>query len=644
MSAHAVVARDPGNKETDAAALRAIAQGAVSVELFTLPLYMTAMYSIQGMHAITSASSNLYQGRLWPGAKPSAAPDTPNKQAFNILYSIFIEEMLHLQMAANMATAIGVTVSFGQLQNSDNGWTCYGPAKTVIPNIIDLQDLKENNDLKVDVDGLTERQCALFKVIEESEDTAKTRIQDDKLAKYFPQAPFANWKSGDALPMFGSIGHMYQCYHDYLGLTYSDGTTLWDYVIDRDGKQNDLFNIRGSSSHPLKEYPGFSTTLDLSDPKAALAQMLDMMDAITDQGEGSTLNKIENNEVKTEYRADDEALKRDYPSYSDTGRPLPSASAQARAGNDKEDHYQRFIDLGALVPKVTTWAQWHQSVGVWTEQDLQPDPAIKPPYDLPSAADVAKALNDLNSDTNRANTFDVLSKASVGSIAGITTVLDQYWAKGSTVSFPSPSMTGSGDRLSIIWAVLGKAPDLAHGASPKSPGLQHACQSLAWNQEEGKQGYGTNSCADVGLYHSCRGSNNCSAQGGCGFVQSICGGGSCSTPKQAVKGSVGGGCGLPVPDSNVYSSPSDNKCKTFGGCAVPMSASQLFPDSGIMMLYDFNAQSKAKPIGSMAYEKGEQVHEVAYRAFRKVMDFRQQPVPDNPQPPTALRLAFPPST
>jgi hypothetical protein len=32
---------------TDTAAVRAIAQAAVSVELFTIPLYMTSMYSIQ---------------------------------------------------------------------------------------------------------------------------------------------------------------------------------------------------------------------------------------------------------------------------------------------------------------------------------------------------------------------------------------------------------------------------------------------------------------------------------------------------------------------------------------------------------------------------------------------------------------------
>ena len=42
----AQAARDPSHKPTDVAALRAIAQAAVDVELFTIPLYMTSLYSI----------------------------------------------------------------------------------------------------------------------------------------------------------------------------------------------------------------------------------------------------------------------------------------------------------------------------------------------------------------------------------------------------------------------------------------------------------------------------------------------------------------------------------------------------------------------------------------------------------------------
>ena len=36
-----------------------------------------------------------------------------------------------------------------------------------------------------------------------------------------------------------------------------------------------------------------------------------------------------------------------------------------------------------------------------------------------------------------------------------------------------------------------------------------------------------NSCAEPAVFHTCIGSNKCKAQGGCGFVQKISGGGNC---------------------------------------------------------------------------------------------------------------------
>ena len=103
VSASAEALRDPSSKETDAAALRAIAQAAIEVELFTIPLYMSAAYSIQGMHQITSKENAFYEGRLWPGPDTVADPKTPNERAFNTVFSVFVQEMLHLQLAANMA-------------------------------------------------------------------------------------------------------------------------------------------------------------------------------------------------------------------------------------------------------------------------------------------------------------------------------------------------------------------------------------------------------------------------------------------------------------------------------------------------------------------------------------------------------------
>src|ERR1044072_235530 len=99
----ALTGRDSGFIDTDIRVVRWIAQAAVNVELFTIPLYMTSLYSITGMHPITGQGNAFYKGRLWPGAKTSSEPRTANEKDFNLLFSVFIQEMLHLHMAANIA-------------------------------------------------------------------------------------------------------------------------------------------------------------------------------------------------------------------------------------------------------------------------------------------------------------------------------------------------------------------------------------------------------------------------------------------------------------------------------------------------------------------------------------------------------------
>jgi len=72
VSPAALVLRPASQKPVDASAVRAVAQAAINVELFTIPLYMGALYSIVGTHQITSPGNAFYQGRLWPGLGPTA--------------------------------------------------------------------------------------------------------------------------------------------------------------------------------------------------------------------------------------------------------------------------------------------------------------------------------------------------------------------------------------------------------------------------------------------------------------------------------------------------------------------------------------------------------------------------------------------
>ena len=61
-------------------------QAAVDVELWTIPLYLTALYSIQ---SVSSGNQSAY---------PKYA---------KLIESVVIEEMLHLQLACNVCNAVG---------------------------------------------------------------------------------------------------------------------------------------------------------------------------------------------------------------------------------------------------------------------------------------------------------------------------------------------------------------------------------------------------------------------------------------------------------------------------------------------------------------------------------------------------------
>jgi hypothetical protein len=681
VSASAQAPRDASNVATDAAALRAIAQAAVEVELFTIPLYMTALYSIQGMHQITGAGNSFYLGRLWPGPATTAKPVTANEKAFNIVFSVFIQEMLHLQLAANMATTINPNgaapdfTSAALMDPTTHAWTCYGPGLTVIPHIIDLTDTIGQQQVRVNIGALSREQLQLFLVIEQPDGAARADIQPSKVGDYFPTVPFAGWTAGQPLPMFGTIGWMYQCYFDYLNLKYSDGSTLWQHVFNDGGQQNDEFNAFAGASHPMREFMGFEASVAQTYPDIAFAQMGLMMDAITDQGEGSTLvEKLRLargaglQATQPQYQADVIALKSDYPSYSDAGDLAPSADAVARGDNDIHDHYECFQEiLGSYVDDVVTWPQWLAGHGPWTAADLTTSD-YKPNPQIPAPEDVAGALNLLATPPPGApDYYKLLSQTSIGSIAGVTTVLNAFWSaqaqSQSPVPFPFPSMSGSGDRMAVCWAVFGKAPDLSIGLEPPADGvLYHSCQGIDYNGAAGN--LGQNSCAEVTVFHTCRGSNGCHAQGGCGFVQLTTGGGNCSSamstatakamrtysdpsrcsPPQGPNLSMGGCNPFAGP---AYSAPGDNKCATFGGCAVPISASQVFPKTGNMQLFGFQKvggkwTSVLLQGQQVDFAVGENVHDIAWKAYFQVMDPNGTAPP--PPTPTPLRLAFPPST
>ena len=100
VSASASAPRDPKLKPIDKSALYAIAQAAVKVELFTIPLYMA-----RSTRSRASTRSKPGTASSRGGCGPAAdhrLPTTANEKAFNIVFSVFIQEMLHLQLASNI--------------------------------------------------------------------------------------------------------------------------------------------------------------------------------------------------------------------------------------------------------------------------------------------------------------------------------------------------------------------------------------------------------------------------------------------------------------------------------------------------------------------------------------------------------------
>jgi hypothetical protein len=579
--------------------------------------------------------------------------------------------MLHLQMAANLATAIGVTPDFTSgsgLQNKNRGWTCYGENNSVIPCIVNLKDTHSYQHVRVNLEALNHNQADLFLAIEQPEKQAREQLRANA-HKYFPQVPFAGWTPASGftdLPMFGTIGYMYECYAKYISIEYTDGQTLWDKLFVRTAVQQDMFNVRSgpSGSHPEAEYPKFKTLFDPEDKLSDQhTKAIDMMCAITDQGEGNAtgigfyrrhhLLKA----VQPDYRESDSALKVDYPSYNGDGKPVESATAVARFDSAAYDHYERFMTVKAILEstseivgeRLITWEQWHAAGHVWTKEMLtnheyHAETAHK---NIPAPEDVAGALNRLKL---AKATYQTLSQVSAGSIYGITSVLNTYW-QNQKQDFPYPSMVGSGDRISICWAITGKAPDLSVDVPLPDPAvLYHACQGMDLNAGARMRRAQRLRCitlvaAPMVVTHRAAVASSSRIPVAVPAAAAVAG----NLQKQPHQPAHGQNlCGGPKPPASLYSAPSDNKCKSFGGCAVPISASQLFPSSGAMQLYNFadTPEHKSEPLpasDNLNFANGDAVYDIAWAAYQRVMKERGLPVADKPAP-TDLRIAMPPST
>jgi hypothetical protein len=113
-------------------------QHALNLEFWTIPLYLTALYSIKGLK----------------GLKHADFPD-----AAKLIFSVVIQEMLHMELVCNLINALGFSPKF-ELPNYDErkGIPYIHPPKEYLP--------EELHDYHVRPLGLNEESLRLFCVIE----------------------------------------------------------------------------------------------------------------------------------------------------------------------------------------------------------------------------------------------------------------------------------------------------------------------------------------------------------------------------------------------------------------------------------------------------------------------------------------------
>lgn len=206
-------------------------QHAVDVEFWTIPLYLTALYSIKGLKEL----------------KPSDYPD-----AAKLVQSVAIQEMLHLELICNVSSALGHAPRFHPPR--------YREAHR-IPFIHPRQEALPKNlhGYKCELGALDENRLKLFCAIE------------------LPQPPREiRWEEEAS---YDSIAMMYTALMKGVALQ-------WDasYV---GATRNTRQKLSFKEYHPRSgRHHGFSQTVQ------SLDDALRAMDAIVEQGEGANSARV----------------------------------------------------------------------------------------------------------------------------------------------------------------------------------------------------------------------------------------------------------------------------------------------------------------------------------------------------------------
>lgn len=206
-------------------------QHALDLELWTIPLYLTALYSIKGLNRI----------------KPSAYPDEAK-----LIYSVVVQEMLHLELVSNICNALGFAPRLRTPVYDDKKGVPF-----IHPNIKNIPE--ELRGYEVKTSALSRESLKLFCVIE----LPHTRTE-------------INWKQ---LKSYDSIATLYEALA--IGIV-----KFWDelYVGDEaNTRQKENFN---EYRHLKGDPHGFSQIVNSRE------SALKAIEAIVSQGEGADTRQV----------------------------------------------------------------------------------------------------------------------------------------------------------------------------------------------------------------------------------------------------------------------------------------------------------------------------------------------------------------
>lgn len=217
-------------------------QKAVYLELWTIPLYLTAAYSLR-----VPGSDAQHPPALTPARSPKNPNRSREQQAFNHIYSIAVQEMLHLELASNLFNALFAAKGYSPKFTGE-----WAPSYTRFPPWIGVK-------LPVQLGSVNEAQMALLAAVETPE-------------------PRADPPPNGPQQVYDSIGQFYKAIEQGID-------RLWDSLYDpaADHRQKSEFS---NPTYPGDDYTGFSAKIE-GDSATARERADQLIGAIIGQGEGS---------------------------------------------------------------------------------------------------------------------------------------------------------------------------------------------------------------------------------------------------------------------------------------------------------------------------------------------------------------------